>query len=45
MQRYEHDFNAWAAEQARFLRAVRFDLLDVPGGVGVFPGARSPLNP
>lgn len=29
MQRYEHDLNAWAAEQARFLRTGRFDLLDI----------------
>lgn len=29
MQTYEHDINAWANEQARLLRAGRFDLLDV----------------
>jgi hypothetical protein len=29
MQSYEHDINAWANEQARLLRAGRFDLLDV----------------
>lgn len=29
MQTYEHDINAWANEQARLLRARRFDLLDI----------------
>jgi hypothetical protein len=29
VQTYEHDINAWANEQARLLRARRFDLLDV----------------
>ena len=29
MHSYEHDINAWANEQARLLRARRFDLLDV----------------
>lgn len=29
MQTYEKDINAWAMEQARLLRAGRFDLLDV----------------
>lgn len=29
MQTYENDINAWANEQARLLRAGRFDLLDV----------------
>ncbi|MEN3112401.1 DUF29 domain-containing protein [Uliginosibacterium paludis] len=29
MQTYEHDINAWAIEQARLLRAGRFDLLDI----------------
>ena len=29
MQAYEHDINAWAMEQARFLRAGRFELLDI----------------
>ncbi len=29
MQSYEKDINAWANEQARLLRAGRFDLLDV----------------
>jgi hypothetical protein len=29
VQTYEHDINAWANEQARLLRAGRFDLLDV----------------
>lgn len=29
MQAYEKDINAWANEQARLLRAGRFDLLDV----------------
>lgn len=29
MQTYEKDINAWANEQARLLRAGRFDLLDV----------------
>lgn len=29
MQTYEKDLNAWASEQARLLRAGRFDLLDI----------------
>ncbi|MEY2875465.1 MAG: hypothetical protein RLZZ373_2836 [Pseudomonadota bacterium] len=29
MQTYETDLNAWANEQARLLRAGRFDLLDI----------------
>lgn len=29
MQSYDKDINAWANEQARLLRAGRFDLLDV----------------
>jgi hypothetical protein len=29
MQTYDKDVNAWAQEQARLLRAGRFDLLDV----------------
>jgi hypothetical protein len=29
MQTYDKDVNAWALEQARLLRAGRFDLLDV----------------
>lgn len=29
MQAYDKDINAWAVEQARLLRAGRFDLLDV----------------
>lgn len=29
MQTYEKDINAWANEQARLLRAGRFDLLDI----------------
>ena len=29
MQTYEQDLNAWAQEQARLLRAGRFDLLDI----------------
>ncbi len=29
MQTYEKDINAWAIEQARLLRAGRFDLLDI----------------
>lgn len=29
MQTYEKDINAWANEQARLLRARRFDLLDI----------------
>lgn len=29
MQAYEKDINAWANEQARLLRAGRFDLLDI----------------
>lgn len=29
MQTYDKDVNAWAQEQARLLRARRFDLLDV----------------
>ena len=29
MQTYDKDINAWANEQARLLRAGRFDLLDV----------------
>ena len=29
MQTYDKDINAWAGEQARLLRAGRFDLLDV----------------
>lgn len=29
MQTYDKDINAWAVEQARLLRAGRFDLLDV----------------
>jgi len=29
VQTYENDINAWANEQARLLRAGRFDLLDV----------------
>ncbi len=29
MQTYDKDINAWATEQARLLRAGRFDLIDV----------------
>jgi len=29
VQAYEHDINAWAMEQARLLRAGRFELLDI----------------
>ena len=29
MQAYEQDINAWAMEQARLLRAGRFELLDI----------------
>lgn len=29
VQAYEKDINAWANEQARLLRARRFELLDV----------------
>lgn len=29
MQGYDKDINAWASEQARLLRAGRFDLLDI----------------
>lgn len=29
MQTYDKDLNAWADEQAQFLRARRFDLLDI----------------
>lgn len=29
MQKYTKDINAWANEQARFLRAGRFDLIDI----------------
>ena len=29
MQAYEHHINAWAMEQARLLRAGRFELLDI----------------
>ena len=35
VQTYEHDIKAWANEQARLVRAGRFDLLDVEHIAGV----------